>query len=358
MDRATAGNRKAAVGAMLGGDSVALGPVRQTPLDYDAFFAHRELSRLEGEAVVDGERRAWSLIEKRTEGPHLAAPYLYDNGVRELDAYRSGLFDDMPAHIHAPRDYGTLLEPDGAITLWIEDVRHEGPRPLDAQAIVTAAGDLGSMNGHWFARPSAEPWLFTGWIDRHGQPGAVGRGLATVRRAHPDAVARFGDRLADIERLILAQSRVRTVLESLPHTICHHDAVGANVFRTSTATVLIDWESVGPGTVGADLASLLLSPRRGDASVHVITSVFDDAVQAYIDGFRDQVPSVSPAHIRQGVDAAIALRWKLAVDVVAGLESDEPSFRGSRPDESPETAKEELIELVGVLLAAAGRTLD
>jgi len=121
--------------------------------------------------------------------------------------------------------------------------------------------------------------------------------------------------------------------------------------------VLIDWESIGPGTVGADLASLLLSPRRGDASVHVITSVFDEAVQAYIDGFRDQVPTVSPAQICRGVDAAIALRWKLAVDVVATLESGDPPRRGSLPDESPETAREELIELVSVLLASADRTL-
>jgi hypothetical protein len=355
VDQATVDNREAAVGAMLGGG--ALGLIRQTRLDYDAFFAHRELSRLEGEAVVNGERRPWSLIEKRTEGPHLAATYLYQNGVRELAAYRSGLFDDMPSHIHAPSVHGTLLEADGAITLWIEDVQHEGPRPLDAQAILTAASDLGSMNGHWYGRPSAEPWLFTGWIDRHSQPEAAARALATVRRAHPDAIPRFGERLADIERLIRAQPRVRAVLESLPHTICHHDAVGANVFRTPTATVLIDWESVGPGTVGADLASLLFSPRRGDASVHVITSVFDDAVQAYIDGFYSQVPTVSPAQIRQGVDAAIALRWKLAADVLAALESGEPQRRGSLPRESPETALEELIELVGVLLASADRTL-
>ncbi|MGN7797815.1 phosphotransferase family protein [Leifsonia sp. 22587] len=357
MGRAQPDSREAAVVAMLGGDVVALGPIRETPLDYDAFFAHRELSRLDGEAVVNGERRTWSLIEKRTEGPHLAAPYLYGNGVRELDAYRSGLFDDMPDHIHAPSASGTLLEADGAITLWIEDVRHEGPRPLDAQAVLTAARDLGSMNGHWYGHPADEPWLFRGWIDRHGQPEAVERGLATVRRAHPEAVARFGDRLSDIERLILAQSRVRAVLESLPHTLCHHDTVGANVFRTASATVLIDWESVGPGAVGADLASLLFSPRRGDASVHVITSVLDDAIQAYVDGFREQVPAVSPAEIRRGVDAAIALRWKLAVDVIAGLESGDPPRRGSLPDEPPETAREELIELVGVLLASADRTL-
>ncbi|MGO4299056.1 phosphotransferase family protein [Leifsonia sp. RAF41] len=358
MGRAPTGNQDAAVGAMLGGDVVSVGPVRRTVLDYDAFFAHRELSRLDGEALVEGERRPWSLIEKRTEGPHLADPYLYDNAVRELDAYRSGMFDDMPVGIRAPRVYGTLLEADGAITLSIEDVRHEGSRPLDAQAIVTAAGDLGRMNGRWFGSASAEPWFFAGWIDRHGQPGAVEAGLATVRRAHPDVVPLWGDHFADIHRLIRAQSRVRAVLESLPHTVCHHDAVGANVFRTSAATVLIDWESVGPGTVGADLASLLLSPRRGDASVHVVASVFDEAVEAYIDGFRDQVPAVAPAQIRQGVDAAIALRWKLAVDVLASLESGEPAIRGSLRDESPETALDELIQLVGVVLAAAGRTLD
>lgn len=357
MERTAADDLRTSVGVMLGADVTELEAVRRTPLDYDAFFAHRELSRVEGSAIVDGERMRWSLIEKRTEGPGLAAPYLYDNGVRELDAYRSSLFSDMPPRIRAPRGYGTLLEQDGAITLWIEDVRHEGPRPLDEQAVLTAANDLGAMNGHWFGHDAVEPWYFTGWIDRHGQPQAVERGLETVRGAHPGAVARFGDRLADVERLVLAQPRLRGILESLPQTLCHHDAVGANVFRTQSATVLIDWESVGPGTVGADLASLLFSPRRGDASVFVVEAVLDDAVNAYIDGLRSEAPSVSADDIRRGVDAAIALRWKLAVDVVEGIGRGEPPRRGSLPDEAPETALEELSLLVDVLLASAGRTL-
>src|SRR4051812_13560702 len=42
MDRVTAGSREAAVSAMLGGDDDVRGPVHETRLDYDAFFAHRE----------------------------------------------------------------------------------------------------------------------------------------------------------------------------------------------------------------------------------------------------------------------------------------------------------------------------
>ncbi|MFF1571133.1 phosphotransferase family protein [Leifsonia sp. NPDC058292] len=347
-----------AVSAAVGRSDAEPIDVVHVPLDYDAFLAHRAVGRVRGAAVVDGERLPWSMIEKRTEGPDSASPYLRDNGLRELAAYRSRLFDDMPPGIRAPRAYGTLLEPDGAITLWLEDVPHEGARPLDGQAMLTAARHLGEMNGRWFGR-AVEPWMFEGWIDRHAQPEAVERSLELVRSAHPAVVARLGDRVALAERLMLDQPRVREVLEALPQTLCHHDAVGANVIRTGPATVLIDWESVGPGTVGADLASLLFaSVRRGDASAVTVAAVLDDAVRAYTDGFRSESADVASDEIRRGFDAAVALRWKLAADVVETIASGRPARRGSLPDEAPGQALDELVSLVDLVLDTARRVLD
>lgn len=347
----------AAVRAAIGRPTADLGEHRRTHLEYDAFLANRSVVRIHGDAIDRGDSVSWSLIEKRTEGPGLASPYLLDNGLREYDAYRSGLLDDMPHGIRAPRAYGTLLEPDGAVTLWLEEVHQEGPRPLDASALLAVARNLGEMNGRWFDREPDEPWLFTGWIDRHAQPEAVEQGLATLRRAHPAALNRLGGRVAIAERLILEQPRIRAILQSLPQTICHHDAVGANVFSTETGTVLIDWESVGPGTVGADLASLLFaSVRRGDASAHTVAPILGDAVESYADGFRSESSGVSVDEIRRGFDAAIALRWKHAVDVTAGLEKAEPARRGSRPHESSQEAEEELLLLVDVLLASFRET--
>lgn len=359
MEVAATGEMLAAVGAALGGHVTELTNLRRTPLDYDAFLAHRTVTRVHGDAIVDGERVPWSLIEKHTDGPDLASPYLLDNGMRELKAYRSRLFDDMPPGIRAPRDYGTQLGPDGQIVLWLEEVHHKGSRPLDEDALLTVARHLGEMNGRWFGQEPVDSWLFTGWIDRHAQPEAVEQGLATLRRGHPNVVARLGNRVAATEQLILAQPRISDVLQSLPQTLCHHDAVGANVFRTDSATVLVDWESVGPGTVGADLASLLFSSvRRGDASARDMTSVLEDAVRSFTDGFRAEAPGVKADDVRRGFDAAIALRWKLAVDVAAGLESGEAPRRGSLPDEAAESAVEELILLVDVLLASAARVLQ
>lgn len=349
----------AAVEQALGLPVRAVQAVIREPLEYDAFLAHRELNRVSGTGVVDGGVLPWTLIEKRTEGRHLASAYVLENGTREFRAYSSGLFGDIAPGIRTPRLYGSMLDPDGGITLWLEEIHHVGPRPLDSEAILAAARDLGGLSGRWLGRVPEEPWFFSAWIERHAQPQAVRGGLAALRRRNPLALALLGGRLALTEQLVLSQSRVRDVLESLPHTLCHHDAVGANVFRTAHQTALIDWESLGPGAVGADLASLLFSSvRRGDASVTTVAPLVDEAIQEYAQGMWAEGGSVELTTLRRGFDAAVALRWKLAVDVVTGIETGEAPRRGSMPDEAPADAVDELVQLVDVLLASAARTLD
>ncbi|KRF08782.1 hypothetical protein ASH00_03580 [Arthrobacter sp. Soil782] len=349
---------KAAVTDAVGGPVTALADVERIPLDYDAFLAHRTVSRIQGHALVGGERVAWSMIEKRTEGPALASAYLLDNGRREVNAYASGVLAGIAPGIGTPRMHGKLRDAEGGMTLWLEEIRHGGARPLDAETVLAAARDLGGMGGLWAGRRLSEPWYFSGWIDRHSQPEAIEQGLATLRRRDPRAAAHLGDRLAAAEQLVLNQARYRGILESLPQTLCHHDAGGANVFHSGGRTVLIDWESIGPGPVGADLASLLFSSvRRGDALASVVMPLVEEALDAYSTALRAEAPTVTFEDIRLGFDAAVALRWKLAVDVVAGIEKGEPPRRGSLPDEDPAAALEELIALVDLLLASAGRAL-
>lgn len=349
---------KAAVAGAVGRTVTALVDIQRRPLDYDAFLAHRTVSRLQGQAVVDGEHVPWSLIEKRTEGPDLASAYLVDNGRREFAAYASGVLDNIAPGIGTPRVYGRLLGPDGGMSLWLEELHHEGARPLEAEAILAAAHDLGTMGGRWAHCELTQPWYFKEWIDRHSQPEAVEAGLSTLRHADRVTAARLGDRLVTAEHLIPNQPRYREILESLPQTLCHHDAVGANVFRSGSRTVLIDWESVGPGPVGADLASLLFSSvRRGDALASVVVPIVDASLHSYAEALRAEAGDITYEEIRQGFDASIALRWKLAVDVVASLGRGEVPRRGSLPKEEPAVALEELIALVDLLLASADRAL-
>jgi Phosphotransferase enzyme family len=345
-----------AVAVVVGRRDVVLQDVRREAFDYDAFLAGRTLNRVRGAAVTGDGTVSWSLIEKVTEGPQTAAPYLVDNARRELAFYTSDLPTQLSPSVRSARPFGSLVEPDGRITLWLEDVRDDGPRPLHAETIVAAARDLGEFAGRWLHRPLTDPWLFAGWIERHSQPEAMTAGLAELCSANPAALPGWGSRLAEAQRLVRVQPALRQLLESVPQTLCHHDAVGANLFRVAGRTVLIDWESVGPGPVGADLASLLFSSaRRGDASATVVAAIFDAAFDAYVEGLRTSTEVVDVAIVRRGVDAAVALRWKLAFDVAAAVRQGTPMRRGSAPQESPQQAAAELSVLVQVLLDAAER---
>ena len=141
---------------------------------------------------------------------------------------------------------------------------------------------------------------------------------------------------------------------------CHHDAVAANVFARerdgSAETVLIDWESVGPGPAGADLASLLFSsPRRGDFSARRLPELIPAALSAYERGIADTRASVRSDEVRLGLHASVSLRWTLVRDVIGLLGDPGRARRGSAPHETPDAALAELLALVPVLLDSAAK---
>ena len=347
-----------AVHALLGREGASVESVRREPTDYDAFLAGRTLARLEGTARIGARVVGWSFIEKRTEGPATASAYLYDNGLRELRAYQSGLLTDLAPGIRAPALLAAETDAAGDLTLWLEDL---GPiaRPVrDEDELLGAARDLGRLSGRWLGNVPDAPWLFHGWIDRHRQPEAMPDGLAVVEAARGDPVveARLGGRLDEAVALIREQDAFVSALRGLPSTLCHHDAVAANVFVPDAGgeTILIDWESVGPGAVGADLASLVFaSPRRGDVSAELARRLMPDALAAYLDGLADVGARVDPDAVRLGLHASIALRWALVRDVVSIIRGGGRAVRGSALHESPEESLGELIALLSVLLDSA-----
>jgi hypothetical protein len=350
----------AAVERLAAGSVTGIADVRRDPIEYDAFMAGRTLTRVRGSVVVDGRTEAWSFIEKRTEGPSVAPEYLYDNGAREFAAYRSGMLDDLAPGLRAPRLLAAERDTDGGLTLWIEDLAASGRAPLTSDQLLRAARHLGRLTGRWMGRVPEHPWLFGGWIERHSQPHAIAEGLAAVRDAHGDPAigARIGGSLDEAVRLIEAQDELGSALGRLAPTLCHHDAVAANVFSRerdgSPETVLIDWESVGPGPAGADLASLLFSsPRRGDFSARLLPELIPGCLSAYEQGIAETGASVNPDEVRLGLHASISLRWTLVRDVTGLLGDPSRARRGSAPHETPDAALAELLALVPVLLDSA-----
>jgi hypothetical protein len=112
--------------------------------------------RVAGTARDRGETKPWSLVLKILRDPtHSpasggAAPDGWD---REVHAYRSGLLDDLPAELAAPRCYA-IEERPGAVWLWLEDVADEAGARWPIARFALAARHFGRLNGMYMTERS------------------------------------------------------------------------------------------------------------------------------------------------------------------------------------------------------------
>jgi hypothetical protein len=128
----TPGHLQAAVARAVRAPVDRLDDVRREAIAYDAFLAGRSVARIRGLAQTPAGTVPWSVIEKATDGPAAASPYLYDNARREFRAYDSGLLDDLAPSVAAPTPCGLAEAPDGALTLFLENVAGS---PVDEDAL-------------------------------------------------------------------------------------------------------------------------------------------------------------------------------------------------------------------------------
>jgi hypothetical protein len=229
--------------------------------------------RVTGSALVDRQVVPWSSILKvvsLTASSFNPASREVDHPLyweREALAYQSGLLEDLPGGLTAPRCLAVTRRPGDALWLWLDEARDRyGPRwPLDQYA--SAARCLGRFNGAYLAGRCmpAHPWLcgpatlrgmldhFSGFEDVIRDPQAWRQPL--VQRAIPASAA---DRLL---RLWADRAPLLDALERLPQTLCHKDAWRRNMFAPASnddpdALVMIDWAYVGRGEIGLDAGDL------------------------------------------------------------------------------------------------------
>ena len=176
-------------------DEALAGPVRRMLVDAAAELVdwrHEPLAytvrnplaggvfRVTGHARTRGEVRPWSLILKIAHSPagrswpdgRVAPPGWGMNPAhsqywkREALAYRSGLLDNLPGGLVAPRCFGVDERGDDVIWLWLEEMRESARRPWPLARYGLAARHLGRFNGAYRAgRPlPTAPWLNRGFL--------------------------------------------------------------------------------------------------------------------------------------------------------------------------------------------------
>ncbi len=221
-------------------------------------------------------------------------PQGWDYARREPDAYRSGLLEDLGSGLVAPRCY-RVDEDASEIMLWLEDLPDEGPSTWSLERYRLAARHLGRFNGLYLESRElpSYPWLSRGrvrdWL-RVGEPGI--RAMREGRR--PGLLSTWlSDKTVDrIEHLWHERSRLVDALEGLPETLCHHDAQRRNLGSRQVGgveqTIAIDWQMVGIGRPGEELAPFIAVPLQYlDVPVDDVGAFESVAFAGYFDGLRD-----------------------------------------------------------------------
>ena len=345
-----------AAGAALGQEVRSAAITSRTPIVYDPFLPGRTVERVTGVAVQGaGKATTWEAIVKRTTGGGLGAAR------RELVAYRRGIAARRRSGVlHAP---ALLASSQGAghVELWLENLtdEHAGHWPLSryglaAQHIASWDADMST------ARPDVRLNVDGGWAAHHGQPNrvpaAVDRLTALCREpAAVELMAQLEDDGFRRTRAMITATAARVeALARFPPSLLHHDLVRSNLFALPGAqTAAIDWEYVGPGPLGVDLAPLVVgSVRRGEDSADGLSELEHRVLLSYEEALT--AAGADARGMRRAYRLALGLRWHVVLGTVqAWLDPTITKMRGSRPGESRTEGLHHLMVLSRHLLESA-----
>jgi hypothetical protein len=339
------------------------------PLAYLSVLPGRGLYRVGGTATSEPECRLdWSAVAKAIGPPQTS-------GHREVLAYRSGLLANLSGPLRAPRLYGIEDRPDSATWLWLEDVHDRYGRRWPLEQFAAAAHDLGVFNGQFLTsqsvptQPWLNPWLRQMWAEQRAEVDATPAYRATLERTLdlPEVRQHFGGPTrGQVLRLLDDQPSFRTLLTQLPETLCHHDAALANLFavedpHAARGTVAVDWEKIGPGPIGVEIATLTFGTlRRCEFDAARVGELDACVFGGYLEGLREVGWQGPTEQVRLGYLAAIGLRWTVVAGIVRMLvEGAKAVWTSPGAYVSAEEVVEQRVRLVRFVLKCAheARTL-
>jgi len=287
------------------------------------------LYRLSGLSRDRGVTVPWTMILKILHSKPDSKPGDSHYWRREADAYQSGLFNNLPPCVAAPRCFAVTDYPNES-WIWLEDVKDELARwPLQRYGL--AARHLGQFNATYVTAHSLPtwPWLSAGWIRDDIKIFGVELTRFYENLKHP-LVRRFvpSGAAGSLLRLWEQREAFLEALDALPQTLCHLDAFRRNMFARRTAagdqTVLIDWAFLGPGPIGAEIVSMVMVTLMfTEVPVSDAPNLDQVVFDGYLMGLRDGGWLGDAQQARLGYTAAIALRRMATIGYMLSMILDE-----------------------------------
>ena len=278
------------------------------------------LYRLTGNAKDGGNQVPWLLILKiLRSGERNSHPSHTGYWKREPLAYQSGVLDNLPGALAAPRCLGVIEPEENEIWMWLEEIIDESGKKWSLENYGRAARHFGQFNGSYLtgtAIPSL-PWVSRNWL-RGWVSGAPTEAFNLLRRSldHPLVARLFPN--DNLQRLLQVQDEWEMffkAIERLPQTFCHLDAFRRNLFASyspegDARTVAIDWAFTGQGAVGEEIAPLVAASlfffEVDMSDDHELDQV---VFQSYLDGLSDAGWHDDPRMVRLGYVVATTLRY-------------------------------------------------
>jgi hypothetical protein len=247
--------------------------VRITEWDYhvvkgDWTSSKRLVCRFFGQGKLQEEEIPWSIFLKIANPPQTAFDIWRREPVqREALIYESGVLDDLPGGISAPRCLGVMEHSNDEPWIWLEDVSGEPAIEWLPERFKIAAYHFGILQGVFLAgAPLPDyPWMdISRWLKPRLARSAERIPIILEKfQTHPLTRELYDSEVG--KRLRWLWANRETFFEAMvqmPKTLCHGDFCYANLIARrlpdgEDETVAIDWQYSGLGQIGGDIAGLI-----------------------------------------------------------------------------------------------------
>lgn len=228
----------------------------------------RLVCRIFGWGRLQDEEVPWSVFLKvpNPTPTHLDA-WHREAFQREPLLYQSGVLNNLPGGISAPRSLDVVGYPDDEPWMWLEDVAGESGLEWPLERFRIAAHHLGMLQGAFPASASLSdyPWMDTsGWLKLKLAANAAPVPHILERlQSHPLTNGLYNSEIGKgLRRLWDERTRFFDALDRLPRSFCHGDFNYTNLIArccpdAEDQIIAVDWQYAGVRQIGEDIAGLI-----------------------------------------------------------------------------------------------------
>jgi len=263
-----------------------------------------------------GGNRPWTVVLKCINNPKQSSQQLREATYwrREILAFQSGLLDDLPPGVRAPRCYG-VMENEAGAWVWIEFIQEATGERWSLDDFQLTARKLGRFQSAYLSGTPLpdQPWLCgpffgIGWAEQNGWSNYMNPEFEQNAWKSPIVQGSLNDKQKlRLLQLIVENLRFDLVNTRLPQVLCHNDVHLKNLIWASSPQtgekelIILDWAFAGPGAIGNDLGGLLgNSLYFFDYDPYDAETLEAALLDGYLAGIVDHRVEIDPRLVRLG----------------------------------------------------------